>query len=274
VNSSHLNSIALTEAKGLIGTHDQSRFLDFYVLRKWHIFYADIFIVIAHSVRTKRIFHFPFPITLLNLRGLGPCPWRYIQNVHMRYTFKPAPGKGLVCRNNENNTDCGEIERAIAIAHSVRIKSIPLAIALLNLRVLIFLSLAIISETLILLLVKSQNLIVCCSVTTEFQEFRALSSISTKISTEYIDHMEGLMVSLTIRNLDEALKSRLHVRAAQHGRSMEEEAHDILRTALAVEHPAPHNLAEAIHQRFAAWGGIDLLPMSRDVMHEPPVSEK
>jgi hypothetical protein len=139
--------------------------------------------VIANSVRTKRIFHFPFAITLLNLRGLGPCPRRYIQNVHRGYTFKPAPGKGLVCRNNEKNTDCGEIERAVAIAHSVRIKSIPLAIALLNLRVLIFLSLAIISETLILLLVKSQNLTVCCAGTRELQEFGVLSSTSTKIYT-------------------------------------------------------------------------------------------
>jgi hypothetical protein len=146
-------------------------------------FYADAFIVIANSVRTKRIFHFPLAITLLNLRGLDPCPWRYIQNVHRGYTFKPAPGKGLVCRNSENNTCCGEIERDMAIAHSVSTKSIPLAIALLNLRILIFLSLAIISETLILLLVKSQNLTVCCAVTTEFQEFGALSSTSTKIYT-------------------------------------------------------------------------------------------
>jgi antitoxin FitA len=82
------------------------------------------------------------------------------------------------------------------------------------------------------------------------------------------------MVSITIRNLDEALKSRLYARAAQHGRSMEEEARDILRTALAVEHPAPHNLAEAIHQRFAALGGVDLPPVSRDAMGEPLMFEE
>jgi plasmid stability protein len=74
------------------------------------------------------------------------------------------------------------------------------------------------------------------------------------------------MVSITIRNLNEALKSRLRIRAVQHGCSMEEEAHDILRTALAVEHQAPQNLAEVIHRRFAALGGVDLPSVSRDAM--------
>jgi len=36
-----------------------------------------------------------------------------------------------------------------------------------------------------------------------------------------------------IRNLEDGLKSKLRVRAARHGRSMEEEARHILRTALA-----------------------------------------
>jgi plasmid stability protein len=38
---------------------------------------------------------------------------------------------------------------------------------------------------------------------------------------------------LTVRNLDEDLKTRLRVRAAQHGRSMEAEAREILRESLA-----------------------------------------
>ena len=40
------------------------------------------------------------------------------------------------------------------------------------------------------------------------------------------------MASLTIRNLDDSLKERLRVRAAQHGHSMEEEARLILRQAV------------------------------------------
>ena len=39
------------------------------------------------------------------------------------------------------------------------------------------------------------------------------------------------MASITIRNLDESVKARLRIRAAQHGRSMEEEARHILRDA-------------------------------------------
>jgi plasmid stability protein len=40
------------------------------------------------------------------------------------------------------------------------------------------------------------------------------------------------MATLTIRQLDEKTKTRLRVRAAHHGRSMEEEAREILRSAL------------------------------------------
>ena len=41
------------------------------------------------------------------------------------------------------------------------------------------------------------------------------------------------MASITIRNLDEETKRRLRIRAARHERSMEEEARNILRSALA-----------------------------------------
>ena len=40
------------------------------------------------------------------------------------------------------------------------------------------------------------------------------------------------MASITVRNLEEGLKRRLRIRAAEHGGSMEEEARSILRTAL------------------------------------------
>ena len=39
------------------------------------------------------------------------------------------------------------------------------------------------------------------------------------------------MASITVRNLDETTKARLRVRAARHGRSMEEEARTLLRAA-------------------------------------------
>ncbi|MCX7056146.1 MAG: plasmid stabilization protein, partial [Proteobacteria bacterium] len=43
------------------------------------------------------------------------------------------------------------------------------------------------------------------------------------------------MASITIRNLDDALKSRLRVRAAHRQRSMEDEVRHILKAALSEE---------------------------------------
>jgi plasmid stability protein len=72
------------------------------------------------------------------------------------------------------------------------------------------------------------------------------------------------MASITIRNLDDDLKRRLRVRAAENGRSMEEEAHEILRSALCPPW-ATRNLGQSIHDRFAALGGVDLLPVEREL---------
>lgn len=77
------------------------------------------------------------------------------------------------------------------------------------------------------------------------------------------------MASITIRNLDDGLKRRLRIRAAEHGRSMEEEAREILRQAIG-KPTAPANLGEAIHGRFAALGGVDLDLPQREPMPEPP----
>lgn len=64
------------------------------------------------------------------------------------------------------------------------------------------------------------------------------------------------MASLTIRNLDEDLKARLRIEAAQHGNSMEEEVRSILRRAL-IRHPEK-GLGSRISQRFASVGGVEL----------------
>ena len=45
------------------------------------------------------------------------------------------------------------------------------------------------------------------------------------------------MSALLIRNIDEKLKRALRLRAAENGRSMEEEIRQILRTALGVPSP-------------------------------------
>jgi antitoxin FitA len=83
----------------------------------------------------------------------------------------------------------------------------------------------------------------------------------------------GIMASITIRNLDEKLKQHLRMRAAQHGRSMEEEARVILRLALAEERAAPQDLGLAIRRRFAPLGGADLPSAPREPTREPPSFE-
>ena len=77
------------------------------------------------------------------------------------------------------------------------------------------------------------------------------------------------MASITIRNLDDEVKRRLRVRAAEHGRSMEEEARDILRQVVG-QPGAPRNLGQAIHARFAALGGVDLALPVRTPMRSTP----
>lgn len=77
------------------------------------------------------------------------------------------------------------------------------------------------------------------------------------------------MAVMTIRNIDDVIKKRLRVRAAVNGRSMEDEARDILRSALSTDDPRPRNLAHAIHERFSLLGGIDLPPIPREAIRPP-----
>lgn len=77
------------------------------------------------------------------------------------------------------------------------------------------------------------------------------------------------MATMTIRNVDEKLKKRLRMRAASHGRSMEDEARDILRAALSLEAAPPRNLAASIRARIAPTGGVALEIAAREPMREP-----
>ena len=78
------------------------------------------------------------------------------------------------------------------------------------------------------------------------------------------------MASITVRNLEESLKRRLRVRAAENGRSMEQEAREILRAALDEDAAPPSNLGTAIHQLFRPFGGVELEITPREPMREPP----
>jgi antitoxin FitA len=62
------------------------------------------------------------------------------------------------------------------------------------------------------------------------------------------------MGQLVVRHLEDEVKSRLKRRAARNGRSMEEEARDILRNALKNERASSPHLGSRIVARFASHG--------------------
>jgi plasmid stability protein len=77
------------------------------------------------------------------------------------------------------------------------------------------------------------------------------------------------MATLTIRNLDESLKSKLRIQSAQHNCSMEAEVRNILRQVL-VPSAATSNFADRVHQHFAGLN-IDSLPIpERQAVRTPP----
>ena len=68
------------------------------------------------------------------------------------------------------------------------------------------------------------------------------------------------MATLTIRNLDDELKSRLRIRATRHDHSMEEEARSILRSALSDSEDVEEStgLGTRIRKRLEGVGGVEL----------------
>ncbi len=77
------------------------------------------------------------------------------------------------------------------------------------------------------------------------------------------------MASITIRNLDDQVKARLRVRAAEHHRSMEEEVRVILRQVVGPG-PSSRNLAEIAHAHFGPDNGVDIELPARGPGREPP----
>jgi len=78
------------------------------------------------------------------------------------------------------------------------------------------------------------------------------------------------VASITIRRLDDSVKAKLRVRAASHGRSMEEEAREILKAGLGEKDAPKLNLAAAIRRRIEPLGGVELKILPRQPMRPPP----
>ena len=80
-------------------------------------------------------------------------------------------------------------------------------------------------------------------------------------------HGRCIIASITIRQLDDKLKRKLRVKAAENGHSMEEEARTILRRVLE-QPPAPPatRLGTAINELFKPFGDVELdIPMREPI---------
>ena len=81
------------------------------------------------------------------------------------------------------------------------------------------------------------------------------------------------MASITIRKLEETTKRKLKVRAAMHGRSMEQEAREILKSALQQQQnekpKTGADLVRSIRRRFEPLGGVELEPLPREPIRDP-----
>jgi len=81
------------------------------------------------------------------------------------------------------------------------------------------------------------------------------------------------MATVTIRRLDETIKAKLRIRAAQHGRSMEEEAREIIRQAVISVESGQPDLVTSIRRRFGRFGGVELPEIPREPIRKPPKFE-
>jgi len=81
------------------------------------------------------------------------------------------------------------------------------------------------------------------------------------------------MASVLIRHVDAALHARLKASALAHRRSLEEEARELLRTAIArQEAPPRENLVALAARLFGSAGGadLDIPPRGAAPEREPP----
>src|SRR5215475_12932086 len=79
------------------------------------------------------------------------------------------------------------------------------------------------------------------------------------------------MATLVIRNIETRLHARLKAEAAAHGRSMEEEARQVLRAALTSNSPPDTiGFGDAVRALFEPLDGLDLPEIERGPAREPP----
>jgi plasmid stability protein len=78
------------------------------------------------------------------------------------------------------------------------------------------------------------------------------------------------MASITIRNLDDQVKHRLRLQAAEHGRSLEAEARDILSRASLTSKKCKTglDLVRPLLDFAQKYGGVELEPFPDQILAE------
>ena len=82
------------------------------------------------------------------------------------------------------------------------------------------------------------------------------------------------MTDIIISNLDDDIKSRLQKRAEKNGRSLEDEAREILYITLAENNEDSLNLVTLIEQRFANFGDFELPEIAREPIRTISIFEE
>jgi plasmid stability protein len=77
------------------------------------------------------------------------------------------------------------------------------------------------------------------------------------------------MAILTVRNVEDSIKAKLRLVAAEHGHSMEEEVRQILKHAL-INECQDKGLASRINQHFIEVGGVSLPLRSSSLPRSAP----
>ncbi len=78
------------------------------------------------------------------------------------------------------------------------------------------------------------------------------------------------LASTKIRNIKEAVNSRLRIQAAFHGHPMVDEAREIPGSGLNPEQLRPGSMVASIPARFSQSGRVELPAVQFEPMREPP----
>ena len=105
----------------------------------------------------------------------------------------------------------------------------------------------------------------------ENERLFSLHSHEINVAIGDINDIIDCMASIVIRRLPETTKRQLRLRAARHGRSMEQEAREILTAALGHQQKQPENVAAAIRAIFEPLGGVELRIPPRGTIRDPGI---